>query len=50
MVDVFGSTVLKENIGATKKLNVSDFNSGIYFLVFDVPGRKPFTRKVIIRN
>lgn len=50
MVDVFGSTVLKENIGSTKKLNVSDFNSGIYFLVFDVPGRKTFTRKVIIRN
>lgn len=50
MVDVFGSTVLKENIGSTKKLNVSDFNSGIYFLVFDVPGRKSFTRKVIIRN
>jgi hypothetical protein len=50
MVDVFGSTVMKENIGASKKLNVSDFNSGIYFLVFDVPGRKSFTRKVIIRN
>lgn len=50
MVDVFGSTVLKENIGSSKKLNVSDFNSGIYFLVFDVPGRKSFTRKVIIRN
>lgn len=50
MIDVFGSTVLKENIGSSKKLNVSDFNSGIYFMVFDVPGRKPFTRKVIIRN
>jgi hypothetical protein len=50
MVDVFGSTILKENIGSTKKLNVSDFNSGIYFLVFDLPGRKSFTRKVIIRN
>jgi len=50
MVDVFGSTVLKENIGSSKKLNISDFNSGIYFLVFDVPGRKSFTRKVIIRN
>ena len=50
MVDVFGTTILKENIGSSKKLNVSDFNSGIYFLVFDVPGRKSFTRKVIIRN
>lgn len=50
MVDVFGSTLFKENIGSSKKLNVSDFNSGIYFLVFDVPGRKSFTRKVIIRN
>lgn len=50
MVDVFGSVLLKENIGASKKLNVSDFNSGIYFLVFDVPGRKAFTRKVIIRH
>ena len=50
MVDVFGSTILKENIGSTKKLNVSDFNSGFYFLMFDLPGRKSFTRKVIIRN
>jgi hypothetical protein len=50
MVDAFGSTVFKETIGASKKLNVSDFNSGIYFLMFDVPGKKPFTRKVIIRN
>ena len=50
MVDVFGATVLKENIGSSKKLNVSDFNGGIYFLVFDVPGKKSFTRKVIIRN
>jgi hypothetical protein len=50
MLDVFGSTVLKENIGPSKKLNVSDFNSGIYFFVFEVPGRKAFTRKVIIRH
>jgi hypothetical protein len=50
MVDVFGATVLKENIGSSKKMNVSDFNGGIYFLVFDVPGKKSFTRKVIIRN
>jgi hypothetical protein len=50
MVDVFGNIILKENIGSSKKLNVSEFNSGIYFFVFDVPGRKSFTRKVIIRG
>ena len=50
VVDVFGSTIMKENIGASKKINVSDFNNGIYFLVFDVPGKKSFTRKVIIRH
>jgi hypothetical protein len=50
VVDVFGSTIMKENIGSSKKINVSDFNNGIYFLVFDVPGKKSFTRKVIIRH
>ena len=50
VIDVFGSTIMKENIGSTKKINVSDFSNGIYFLVFDVPGKKSFTRKVIIRH
>lgn len=50
MVDALGSTVLKENIVNGKKINTSDFKSGLYFIVFDMPNGKPLTRKVIIRH
>lgn len=50
IVDVFGSAIMKENIGSTKKINISDYSNGVYFLVFDVQGKKSFTRKVIVRH
>lgn len=50
MVDALGSTMIKETINSNKKINTSDFKSGLYFIVFDIPGQKPITRKVIIKH
>jgi CRISPR/Cas system-associated protein Cas7 (RAMP superfamily) len=50
MVDALGSTVTKETINSNKKINTSDYKSGLYFIVFDIPGQKPITRKVIIKH
>lgn len=50
MVDALGSTMVKETIYSNKKINTSDYKSGLYFMVFDISGQKPITRKVIIRH
>jgi hypothetical protein len=50
MVDALGSTIIKETINSNKKINTSDYKSGLYFIVFDIPGQKPITRKVIIKH
>ena len=50
MVDALGSTILKETIFSSKKINTSDYKNGLYFIVFDIPGAKPITRKVIIKH
>lgn len=50
MVDALGSTMIKETIYSNKKINTTDFKSGLYFIVFDIPGQKPITRKVIIKH
>lgn len=50
MVDALGSTVIKETIYSNKKINTSDYKSGLYFMVFDIPGQKSITRKVIIKH
>ena len=50
MVDALGSIIIKETINSNKKINTSDFKSGLYFIVFDTSGQKPITRKVIIKH
>jgi CRISPR/Cas system-associated protein Cas7 (RAMP superfamily) len=50
MVDALGSTMVKETIYSNKKINTSDYKSGLYFIVFDISGQKPITRKVVIRH
>jgi hypothetical protein len=50
IVDVMGSVVMRDVVQGSRKLNVSDFNSGVYYVYFDGPGIKPFSRKVIIRH
>jgi len=50
MVDALGSTIFKEQLNGSKKINTSDMRSGVYFLVFDMPNNKAITRKVVIRH
>ena len=50
IVDVLGNLILKETLSSSKKVDVSDLKSGVYFIVFEGSGFKSFSRKVIIRH
>ena len=50
MSDILGNLILKETIYSTKKIDVSDFKSGVYILSFEGSGIKSFSRKVIVRH
>ncbi len=50
ITDVLGNVILKEFITSSKKLDVTEFKSGVYFIVFEGNGVKSFSRKVIIRH
>ena len=51
IVDVLGNIVFNETVAeTTKKVDVSRFRNGIYFITVDAEGIKPTTRKLIIRH
>jgi hypothetical protein len=50
ILDAMGSTIMRDQVSATKKINTSEFKSGVYFISFEGQATKPFTRKVIIRH
>ena len=50
MMDALGNVISKEVLTGNRKLNVSDLNSGVYFLVFEAPGSKTITRKLVVRH
>ncbi|MDX2359317.1 MAG: T9SS type A sorting domain-containing protein [Crocinitomicaceae bacterium] len=51
MVDVLGNIVLKETIwGESKKIDVTKFRNGVYFVSVEAEGAKAVTRKVIVRH
>ena len=50
IMDALGTTISKEAIFSSKKINVSDLRNGVYFVVIEIPGSKTITRKVIIRH
>ena len=50
IMDALGTTISKEAIFSSKKINVSDLRNGVYFVVIDIPESKTITRKVIIRH
>jgi hypothetical protein len=50
MVDALGNVITRELLTSNRKINVSDLNSGIYFLVFEAPGSKSITRKLVVRH
>lgn len=48
--DAMGSVIMKDQVVSTKKINASEFKSGVYFISFEGNGVKTFTRKLIIRH
>ncbi len=51
MTDVLGNVVLREVIvGTVKKINVTKFRNGVYFITVKASGAKSVTRKVIVRH
>ena len=50
-VDVLGNVVLNEtSFNQTKKIDVSNFRNGIYFVKVESEGSKAITRKVVVRH
>jgi len=50
IVDVMGAVLMKDVLSGSKKISTAEFKSGVYFVCFENPSNKPFTRKVIIRH
>jgi hypothetical protein len=50
MMDALGNVIMKEVIHGSKKLNVGDFNNGVYFLVFEASSGKTITKKLVVRH
>jgi hypothetical protein len=50
MVDVLGNVVLKETFISSKKIDVTEFRNGIYFIIVEADGVKPVSRKIIVRH
>lgn len=50
ITDAMGAILMKEQFISSKKINTSEFRSGVYFISFEAPGIKSFTRKIIVRH
>lgn len=51
MVDVLGNVVLREQVTQqNKKIDISGFKNGIYFVIIEAPGLKPVNRKIVVRH
>jgi len=50
IVDVLGNVVLKETISGTKKIDVSNFRSGAYFIMIETSTGRSLNRKLIVRH
>jgi hypothetical protein len=50
IIDAMGSTIMRDQVSSSKKINTAEFKSGVYFISFEGQSTKPFTRKVIIRH
>lgn len=50
IVDVLGNVVFKKSMGTYKKIDISDFRNGIYFIRVEAPGVKTLSKKIIVRH
>jgi hypothetical protein len=50
IVDILGNIVFTEVIVATKKIDVSHYKNGVYFVSIENPNSKIVSRKLVIKN
>ena len=50
IVDVLGNVVLKDVINNSKKVDVSNYNNGLYFITVSSKDRSIVTRKMIVKH
>lgn len=50
VVDVLGNVVYTGEFNNTKKLNVSEFRNGVYFVTVQTESNKGFTKKLVVRH
>jgi hypothetical protein len=50
IVDVLGNVIAKEAISGTKKLDLTNFRNGVYFVMIEAPGIKSINRKLIVKH
>ncbi len=51
IVDALGNVIVREtSINNNKKLDVSEFKNGVYFILIEGSGIKPINRKIVIRH
>ena len=50
VVDVLGNMIYTETMISSKKIDVSDFKNGIYFIIIETEGAKISNRKLVVRH
>ena len=50
VVDVLGNVITKEAISGTKKLDLTNYRNGVYFIMIEAPGIKSMNRKLIVKH
>ncbi len=51
IVDVLGNVILSEQMNYTsKKVNVSSFRNGVYFVIIESNEAKPVTKRIVVRH
>lgn len=50
IVDVLGNVVLNESMTSNKKVNVSSFRNGIYFVIVQPENGKAVNKKIVVRH
>lgn len=50
IVDILGNIVHSSDFNSVKKLNLSDYKNGIYFLTVQSESNKGITKKLVVRH
>jgi hypothetical protein len=50
IIDILGNTIYSEDITNSKKIDVSDYKNGVYFVIIESSDAKIINRKLVIRH